>query len=608
MSVRTLLGGLFVLGLVVASSGCSACEGETVPFGLDAGRPPLRPSAATPSEEARRRPTGRAFPDGTRRIEVEGAPLVFEGSIRALWADDVDGDGDRDALLVVAAPDGSVQLAFARRDGAAFSPLEILDRAPPAEGCAVEEPALAALGERWITARAVVRCLEQPAGSRSELWVVASEPTPRVLEHLAVLDAEGRAPGQVELSLAASDHDQDGHEDLVVTAAVSPPGGSAARIPLPWLDRPSGLGRDAAEPERALAERAREALRLLRRQPARALSASREVLALHAVLCREPGRARLRIGGADGISCGSSQGAGRAATTEVRALAQLGQILEALSALERMESPGLAIDEERRRAARDAIAGAPATPGVTLREGPTHEPPPGAALRLPALAFLDEDRLLLRGDRPRVFDLSTGEEEPSEEGADLRVLDPSQAYAVAGIERRCAGHVLEVVPASSLVAGQVLGSAHSRPLLAPREPPAGAPCPDLTPALRRDDGGFRVLGWAPQGVVATRQGALFVVPLDVSAQPVGPPEALVPGTLPPAPLPAGSITSTGLHVVELRGVGVVVHRVAPTPQARLLWPEGWARREGEVSDPAISPSGRRVAVLRGGRVLVLDSR
>jgi hypothetical protein len=600
------LWNALALGLALATTGCSACSGETVPFGLDAGRP-ARPSVTANTEPAPARPTERIFPDGTRRIEVEGAPLESEGSFRALWAHDADRDGDRDALVVIAGGDGALRLAFARRDGPTFAALETLDDAPPAEGCRIEQPSIAALGERWLTVRAAVRCPDQAAQARDELWVVAAEATPRVLEHLAVLDAEGRAPGAVELALSAADRDEDGHEDLVVRVSVTPPGVQGSPVELPWLDRPSGLARDPAEPERTLAERARAGLRLLRRQPARALTASRQVLALHAALCREPGRARLRVGDTDGIPCGTSQGAGRAATTEVRALAQQGQLLEALTALERMEGPGLAIDDERRQAAREAIAGAPATPGVTLREGPAHTAPRWTALRLPALAFLDENRILLRGEAPRVFDLATGREQPAEpDAAELRVVDPSGTYAVAGVERRCVGYVLRIVRAASFVAGQVLGATHGQPLLAAREPPAGAPCPDLTPSLRRDDGGFRVLGWAPQGVVVARESELLVVPLDLSAQPAGDPEVLAPGTLPPAPLPPGAVTPNGRHRVEVRGLGVLVHRVTPSPEPVLLWPEGWAAREGEVSDAAIAPSGRRVAVLRGGRVLVLE--
>ncbi|HBQ15160.1 MAG TPA: hypothetical protein DEF51_29905 [Myxococcales bacterium] len=115
-----------------------------------------------------------------------------------------------------------------------------------------------------------------------------------------------------------------------------------------------------------------------------------------------------------------------------------------------------------------------------------------------------------------------------------------------------------------------------------------------------------MLGWAPQGVVAARGADLRVAPLTISAEPAGAPESLGPGTPPPAPLPPGAITSDGRYLVELRGLGVLLHRTGGRGAPTLLWPEGWAEREGAPSDPAVSPSGRRIAVLRGGRVLLLE--
>jgi pentatricopeptide repeat protein len=599
-----------LLALALAAAGCSSCnDGPPVPFGLDAGTgAPDDPGAAAPPAPSER-PVGRSFAEGTRRVDVEGGALEVDGSIRALWAQDVDDDGDRDAVLLASGPpEAPVRLLHALRDGSAFAPLRELGHAPAApEGCAIAEASLTPLGERWLVARATLGCEEQPSAARRELWVLDVESTPRALEHLAVLAPEGRAPGTVRLELSAEDRDEDAREDLVVAVSVAR-GGEPARIELPWLDRPSGLARDADEPESTLNARSRQALRhLLRRRVERGLEGSRAVLALHEVLCREPGRARLRVGETGGLSCGTSEGAGRAATTVVRALARQGNLLEALEALERMETPGLLIDDERREYARRAIAEAPATAGIALREGPEHRPPAWESSRVSALGFLDEDHVILRGPRPRVWNVATGEVEPLDPSqSELRLLDPSKRYAVAGVERRCAGHVLRIVPAASLVSGNVFGGTHATPLLEARDPPPGAPCPDLTPALRDDDGGWRVLGWAPQGVVAARGAELRVVPLDVSAQPAGEPEPLAGGTPPPAPLPPGPASSDGRFHAEVRGLGVVLHRTVPEPESTVLWPEGWAEREGAPSDPAASPSGRRVAVLRGGRVLLLE--
>ena len=612
ISTRSILGAaIATLGL--AAGGCSSCtEGPAVPFGLDAG------GAATTPDEAQRdpahaRPSGLVFPDGTQRVDVEGAPLASEGSVRALWAHDVDGDGDRDAIAIVSGPpDAPVSVIHARRDGSSFAAARVLGRAPAApEGCAIERASIEPLGESWHVARATLACELHPAASREEIWVLAIDRTPRALEHLAILDATDRASGEVALELSTADRDEDGHVDLVVTARVTR-GGEAAVVELPWLDRPSGLARDATQPEATLDERSRDALRLLRGNAAGALAGSRAVLAIHGVLCREGGRARVRMGQSDGISCGTSQGAGRAATTVVRALASRGELLLALDALAAMNEPGLAIDDERRDYARRAIADARAPGGVTLREGPAHSQSGGAAARgqvahASALGFLDEDRVILRGPRPRSWNVATGAEEALEPSqGELRVLDPSGRLALAGVERRCEGYVLRIVAASGIVGGSAFGPTHSTALLAPRDPPAGAPCPDLTPALRADDGGWEILGWAPQGMVAAHGATLRVVPLDVSGQPAGDPEELAPRTPPPAPLPPGAASSDGRYHVEVRGLGVIVHRVLPSPETTLLWPEGWASREGEVSDAAVSPSGRRVAVLRGGRVLLLE--
>lgn len=595
-------------GLLLA--GCSSCqEGPAVPFGLDAGPAAADDEDEAPGDEAER-PVGRTFEDGTRRVDVEGAAVRVEGSIRALWAHDVDDDGDRDAVVLTGGPpERPSRLLYLRREGSSFGEPTALGHAPAApEGCELTDPALQPLGARWLVARATLACEDHPSATREELWVVDVGSTPRALEHLAVLAAEGRAPGAVQLELSSEDRDEDDRADLVVGVSVTHEGRTDA-IELPWLDRPSGLARDADEPEATLNERSRQALRrMLRRDAEAGLADSRGVLALHAALCREPGRARLRVGEAEGLSCGTSEGAGRAATTVVRALARQGDLLGALDGLARMEErAGLLINDERREYARRAIAEAPASEDVTLREGPEHDAPDWEAARVSSLGFLDEDTVVLRGERPRVWHLDSGETEPLDPSqSELRLLDPSKRFAVAGVERRCEGHVLTIVPAGGLVSGNVFGTPHATPLLEPRDPPAGAPCPDLTAPLRADDGGWRVLGWAPQGVVAARGDALRVVPLDVSAEPAGEPQALSPGTAPPAPLPPGRAAPDGRFVAEVRGLGVLLHRTAPEADTWVMWPEGWAEREGEPRDPAASPSGRRVAVLRGGRVLLLE--
>ncbi len=579
-----------LLGLLVA--GCSSCDGgPAVPFGLDASARRTGPETGeAPRPEATASPgEARAHPEATSRVELDGAAL--ELPVRATYAVDVDGDGDRDVIAIADAPPRAV---FVRRERDGFGAPSELGSLPAVEGCRIGEASLAPLGEGWLRGHLTLRCEASPADERIDELVVDTDRTPRLLEHLAVRSPEGRTPESVRLTLDRDDRDEDGHDDLVARVAVGSQG-ETAELTLAWLDRPSGLARQADEPEATLVERSRDALRRLRASPREALVRSQRVLALHRVLCREPGVARLVVGGVDGLPCGDSDGAGRAATTIVRAQAALGETGAALEALAALEGPGLRIDDERRQYAERALATAPATPGVTLREGPTVAVAVAAGAALSAVGFLDEGRVLVRAAPPIVWDLASGETTPTDDG-DRRILDPSGRFRVSAVERSCEGQVL-VITANGLPVGS--------PLLAPREPPPGATCP-LDGRPREDRGGWSVLGWAPQGVLTVRERELRIVPLDVSGRPAGPPQVLDPATPPPVPLPAGAISPDGRFVAELAGPAVRVMRVSPRGAPELLWPAGWGELSGAPTDVAVSGSGRRVAVLRGGRVYLIE--
>ncbi len=583
---------LALLGSLIA--GCSSCDGAgpAVPFGLDAsGRARSAPDEVTAAPAAERPGEARQLPDGTERVDVDGAPLAPGGAVRATYALDVDGDGDRDALALV---DGPPRALFLRREGAGFEAPVELARVPAPEGCRVGDARLAPLGAAWVEGRIVLRCEASPAAERTDHLVLDTDRAPRLLERLAVLSAEGRAEGEVSLTLDRDDRDEDEHDDLVVGVRVGA-ADAPADLTLGWLDRPSGLARQANEPEATLVERSRDALRRLRAVPREALDRSLRVLALHRALCREPGLARLVVGNVTGLACGDSDGAGRAATTVVRAHAALGETAAALDASASLDAPGLRVDDERRQFVRDALAAAPAIAASTLRVGPAVDVPPATGARLSALAFLAEDRVLVRGAAPVVWDLASGETSPAESG-DRRVLDPSGHFRVAAVERSCEGQVL-VLEQNGLPAGS--------PLLAACEPPPGAACP-LDGRAREDDGGWTVLGWAPQGILTLRDAELRLVPLDLAARPAGPPRPLDPGTAPPVPLPPGAISADGHHVASLHGSGVRVQAVWPRGEPELLWPPGWGALAGEPTDVAVSGSGRRVAVLRAGRVYLIE--
>lgn len=585
---------LSVVTLVL--SGCSSCgaSGPAVPFGLDDGPRASLETDDEPSGRDGRADEGRAFPAGTTRVEIEGAAIEDPGSIRALWAHDVDGDGDRDAIAIVDAP---VRVLFVRRAGASFEAPRVLGRAPTPAGCALTSAAFQTIGASWLIAVAELGCEGSPADASVERFVLDADRTPRLLDQLAILAPGDRAAGEISLRFDAEDRDEDGRDDLVVDVGVAREGRSTS-LAISWLDRPSGLARDPDEPEHTFDARSRDALRRLGNAPAEALARSSDVIALHEVLCQERGIARLRIGNRDGVRCGQSSGAGRAATTIVRAHAARGETMEALEAFGMLEQPGLLINEERWSFARQALARLPATPNMRLREGPTVAIG-GGGVRLSALGFIDEGHVLLRGNTPQIWDLASDATTPTDLAqGDRRVRDPSGRFVIAAIERTCDGYVLRVT-----ADGLPLAS----PLLVEAAPPRGATCP-LEGARARDDGGWHILGWAPQGVLAAHGSELRVVPLDVSARPAGPATTLDPGTPPPAPLPAGTIDVEGRFHVELRGPAVLVHPIRADAEPELRWPQGWAERQGEVTDAAVSPSGRRVAVLRGNRVYLFEEQ
>jgi hypothetical protein len=549
--------------------------------------------------------SGRAFPPGTARVAVEGAPLgVPTGSIRALLAMDLDGDGARDAILVLEV-NGGASVAFARRGADAFGAIEALGELHgPREGCTVGEPALRTVSPSFAVLSVTRTC--DGAQDRA-LGVLGLAGGPRLLERIALLPPEGRTAGEVTLGLAATDVDQDGHTDVVLEVAVRGLDASEpARVRLPWLDRPGGLARDRAEPERTLAELASRARDALKKDTASALASARQALSLHGVLCREGGAPRLRFGESDGLVCGRSAGAGRAAAVAAAALAERGAVLESMEAEAKLGQPAYAVAAADRKLLERAWARAPTPSGLRWRKVADHAPGAMPDVHLPPASFADVGTLVLRGEASRAVDLTTGEARPAPEADGPGLMrDPSGELAVVGVHRSCEGHLLSIVRAADVVAGVVAGRPVAEPLLEARPPPSGSPCPPVPAALAKDTGGWQVLGWAPQGVVAARGETLRVVPLTVEGHAAGEPADLPPGTPPPAPLAPGQATPDATAYVLPSARGVILRRLAPAARTVLLRPEGW--KDGAIpSSVAISPDGTKVAVLRDGEVWVIE--
>jgi hypothetical protein len=439
-------------------------------------------------------------------------------------------------------------------------------------------------------------------------WIVTLERLPRVLDRLQVLPpGPGLAGGKMSLLLSAAERDEDSHPDIVARVQLGAPGGGdPMEVELVWLNRPGGLARDPVQPEQAMAKQADRAAWWLKRNADKALSAAGRALLLHAALCRESGAARLVTGDVAGLSCGRSPALGRAEAVTCAALAKKGDIPGALQAHARLEQPAIRLYPRDRTLADRALGAVTLTTGVTWRQGPEVGPFTGPRVRLSGLGFLREDVLLVRGPSAFSYRLSDeSREQMQPDAGDLLVRDPSGRFAVVEIARSCEGYHLQIAQASRVVAGVVAGPIVSRPLIEKKLAPSGAACRSLPANLRADQGGYRVLGWTPRGVVLSGGGkSLVVVPLDGQAQPAGEVRQLGETEQPPGPLAAGACTADGRFLAQVTPAGIAITQRFPRRQAWLLRPEGWPA--AQARELTVSPSGNRIALVRAGRIHIAE--
>jgi len=589
--------------LLLSTPACDACDSTEarVPFGIDAGEAPSADLPPTPGREPFQGSEGQTLPEGTTRLEVEGAPLeAASGALHSILPLDLDGDGDRDVLTTIL-DEGAVTLAHARRDGASFAPLRTLATEEAQEDCVLSSTELRTVAPEYAMAIVDRSCGGEAARS---VWIVSVEAEPRVREQVGLLPALGRTAGEVSIAFRSVDQDDDGHADMVLDVSVTPPEDTEpATVSIAWLDRPGGLARDTNEPEATLLGLSRQAQASLSRDAGAALLTARRALALHAALCREAGAPRVRFGDAPGLTCRTSPGAGAAAAVAAAALARTGRVFEALDAARRLEDEGYRVGGRARRNAEQALSEMPTPEGLMRREGPEVHLGARPPTHLSALGFLDENRLLVRAEPTVVLDLASLDASPAPVASSAAVVDPSGNLALASVGRTCAGHVLRIVRAADVVAGVVAGRPVSEPLLEARAAPAGASCPELPAAAREDDGGWQVVGWAPQGVVAVRRDEARLVPLTVDGASAGRPTILDEHTPPPVPIPAGAMSADGRTYAIATPYGIAVQSLGPPRRTTLLRPQGWAG-DG-ATNVAVSPSGDQVAYLRGNQVIVV---
>jgi hypothetical protein len=607
--MRRLSISRFAVLACAALSSCGSCQEQPddpkVPFKLgqgsgsahvDAGAAPAVP---TSDSEA----LGTSYMPPIDQPELDGVHIPLS-IVRASLLTDLDGDGDRDALLLSDDASKKLSLYVALREESAFSepravPTFALTLDP---SCTVETVRVGALSASKALAVVGTSCGEPVAVGPQHFMLFSLEAAPRVYQRITLPPASdpARAP---ELRVESGDADEDGQDDVLLALTLPAADGTRSDpLKLALLDRPSGLVRDAREPESTLSAWASAALGLVAKAPDQAILRAEQVLAMASALCRESGSPWVQVDGAPGFPCGSGKSGQDAALALVLAQAKRGQVAQAFAAYDAFAHGPKKPDAKPLARAHDALRTLPSEKGVTLQEGPRVERVRVPHVHLSPVRFVDENTLFVRRKAAAVHVALDGMvETPAPEASDDLMRDPSGQLAVTDVERTCAGHVLRIerhaVPALDYVPAPPV----SMPLIAPFASPPG--CTTLPEAERKNRGGFLVLGWAPQGVVAARGAQLFVVPLNLEGKPSGEARMLDPSTPVPAPLPLGAALPDGSVYVEATPFGVLVHQ---GQAVSLLRPDGY---ESAVSDPgeaALSPSGRKLVVLSGERVFLLN--
>ncbi|MDB4976836.1 MAG: hypothetical protein JWN48_5177, partial [Myxococcaceae bacterium] len=215
--------------------------------------------------------------------------------------------------------------------------------------------------------------------------------------------------------------------------------------------------------------------------------------------------------------------------------------------------------------------------------------------------FLGDSTLYVHRLSPVLYDLERDEETAAPSASDQLLRDPSGQLIATAIERGCDGQAVRIERAPPRGSDYTVNAPVESAVLAPS--PAAPGCNRA--ATRPDDGGFTVLGWAPQGLLAARGSEVRLVPLDSLGHALGPARVLPPDAPRPAPLPSGSATADGARYAEATPYGVLVY--GPSSTRVELWrPEGYSAIAKGPLEAAISPSARKIALVAGSEVYLLE--
>ncbi|MET0343428.1 MAG: hypothetical protein ABW252_20625 [Polyangiales bacterium] len=585
-------------------TGCARCSDEPrVPFKL--------PGASQGAADAQvaaldAGPPAHVFEPPVDQPVIAGS-VVAVPQVHAVLESDVDGDGDRDVLALAHDAQQEPLLFAALREPVGFeAPRAVTQFAQaPAPGCTFGKARLEPLSATKAVASLERTCGSgaDPAVPRSSHWLLSLEATPRVFERIDLPGPEPAAPA-LRGRARSVDADGDGHDDVALDVMLDgAESGQGDALPLIWLDRPSGLVRDGREPDATLALWGVAIQALARNQPDFALARAQLALTLARAICRELGTPRLRFSGTLGVACGALPSVGTLLSAALVAnvkRAALDSAFDAYRALRALEPPA---DAKLLQEATTALLGLRAAPGVTMRRITSVDVVRAPRVHLPSARFLSDASLYVRRSPPMLIDLDQNTETPAPTAADDLVRDPSGQLIAAAIERGCDGSAVRIERAPPRGSDYVSSPAVALASLTPSS--AAAPATGCGRPSGRADESHALLGWAPQGLLVAHGSELRLVPLGGDGRPLGAPRVLAFDAPRPAPVAAGVATSDASRWVEATPAGVLVYGPRGTDVA-LLRPDGYAAIAKGPLEAAVSPTGRRVALVAGGAVYVLE--
>lgn len=614
--MRSSLRIVPLVTLALALAGCGrACKNDHpfVPYTVDDARADAAVEVTQPLVDAGPRSAAvePSFiaPANATKWSVDGVELVAPAGRELLLAivRDFDGDGKKDALVVVRPPappgkPGEIGAAEILHYSGASSPPQpsVVASAPMPRMDAACLPVtrLERVGPRSALVEVGTVCTRGP--SSRALFVVRLAKEPAVAFDLSVLDPPG-APKLV-VDVDGEDRDHDGIDDVTLRMTIEGGGppfepGPKLSAKVAFFDRSAGPSRDPDEPEASL--------RLIAAQAAARAGKPREAATvpvivqqmrmLYRAMCVEGGAPRLvklrtaPNGNTPGaVSCGASKPLEDAGIAEVRSFVTQGDALRAVAAAE-IAQLAPATKTAARSTELTSLLGQVApfvqarsarVIGITLPASRSPHPEWGS------LAFEPSGKLLVRGPSAvsRV-DPESGEAVDAEMPVwPNQVLSPDGKSRWLEAYHACEGVALRATFAPTGADGDM------RDVLLPVSPPLGSRC-----AGGRGEAAATIpIAWGTRGLEALVAGQPLLVRPETSSATV---MAAPLGEMPPF----GSPRSAGGRAMAIATAQGVL--VKTTKAARYKAPE--LEPYGELSQCTTNDDATHIAcVKRGGRVIV----